>query len=127
EPVAPAPKREGPEGPFTWFAETPAAWALTGVGVVGVGVGVTMALVAKHDYDQANDYAAQILDQWTKVQDGGKTDKQIAGGADHPCTAVATPAIANKLRGTMRLEAYQEACDTYLSKAHAGDSAKTVA
>jgi hypothetical protein len=123
EPAAPAHAEGSTQGFFEWFGAKPGAWVLTGVGVVGVGVGVTMALVASHDYSNAKSLEDQILEQWQKPDAKGITDEQKANGAK-PCSLTSD---ATKSIGTSRSADYVAACDQYKSRADSGDSAKTVA
>lgn len=121
EPVEPAPAGGGKQAFFDWFGATPTAWVLAGVGVVGVGVGVTMSLVASHNYSNARSLEDQILDQWTMSRPGG-TDESKAP-KEKPCTlsSAAVMAIGS------RAQEYADACSQYKSRADAGDSDKTIA
>jgi hypothetical protein len=108
----------GHQGVVNWFASTPPAWIVGGVGVVGLGVGLTMALVASHNYSSADDIAAKINTVWN----GGDSDKFPKGTG--PCKL---PADASRPLGPVRVAEYAEACAQYLSRNDSGDSAKTVA
>jgi hypothetical protein len=124
EPVPPAQTGGTTQGFFEWFGSKPGAWVLGGVGVVGVGLGVTMAFVASHDYSNARSLEDQILEEWTKPgPNNTASDKDKAGGA-LPCSLTSD---AIKALGPTRTNEYQQACDSYKSRADSGDTAKTVA
>ncbi len=123
EPAEPAPTSGGSQGIVEWFADTPAAWVIAGVGVAGLGVGVGMAFVAKHDYSNANDIENTIIQNW-QTPHNGKTDEQLAGAKSYPCslTSAAVTAI-----GAGRAQDYADACQTYKSRVDSADTARTVA
>lgn len=102
-----------------WFTSTPPAWVVAGVGVVGLGVGVTMAFVASHNYSNADNVANQILGEWTK---GSPSDEERIGGT--PCML---PSNAQAVLGATRVKQYDDACALYSSRTDSADSARTVA
>jgi hypothetical protein len=134
----PAPEPEEPVAPPSgdtqgfgeWFASKPAAWVLAGVGVVGLGVGVTMAFVASHDYDNANTLEKQILDAWTSPHPyGEKGSMSIIDSkrvSKSPCSLAPSDAAAIGST-TERYDTYGTACAEYTSNKNGGDTARTVA
>jgi tetratricopeptide (TPR) repeat protein len=103
-----------------WFASTPPAWVLAGAGVVGLGVGVTMAFVASHNYSNAENVADTIIAEWTQ----GSPSDQMQVGSGTPCSL---PDNATAVLGAARVTQYDEACSLYTSRSNSGDSAKMVA
>src|SRR5262249_51135484 len=116
EPAAPASGET--QGLFDWYAHKPAAWVLTGVGVVGLGVGITVALVANHDYANANTLENQILAQWNM----GDVDR--VGGK--PCE-IDPKFVTNKTIRQDTFDAYKSGCAEYTKYKNDGDTARTVA
>lgn len=46
-----------------WYTSTPIAWALSGVGVAGLGVGIGMSIASNNEYSDANSFKRQILSE----------------------------------------------------------------
>jgi tetratricopeptide (TPR) repeat protein len=105
-----------------WFAETPSAWILSGVGVVGVGVGITTALIASNDYSNANNLESTILSYWTDTSSGPSDQSRFKKGAT-PCSLNAN--ASSVLQG--RADEYATACARYSSRVSSGDTMRTVA
>jgi hypothetical protein len=121
EPVPEATESEprgSSQGPVDWFAATPSAWVVAGVGVVGVGVGVTMALVASNDYSNANSLETQVLHAWD-------TDKSKFVKGTFPCSLPSNAAAV--LGDKERASVYTSACHQYTDRVSSGDTARTVA
>jgi hypothetical protein len=110
-----------------WFGATPTAWVLAGVGVVGVGVGVTMALVASNDYANANRTEGTILEAWTtSMTKGAPTDQSRFDKGTKPCS-LPDDAVTRLNGDKSRVAQYAAACQQYSSRVSSGDTARTVA
>jgi hypothetical protein len=119
----------GKQGLVDWFVSTPPAWILAGVGVVGLGVGATMGLVANHDYGNANNIEQGILDEWRTPRGNPKTfvDKDQFSADTKPCSLPTGGTYdAEKILGN-RFANYQDACALYKSRANSADTERTVA
>jgi len=121
----PSPREGGTQGPIAWFSSTPMAWVLAGVGVAGVGVGVTMALVASNDYSNANSLESQILGAWNEQQKRNGmiiVDAKLFPGTK-PCSLTDAQIATLGLRGND----YYNACSRYSSRVSSGNTARTIA
>jgi hypothetical protein len=98
---------------FVWWKETPLAIVGTVVGVVGLGGGVTMAILSHQDYNRAGSLKSQIKTEWETVDT--VQDKSLGGG---PCDTNQPDLIRNK---------YQDACTKFQDASNAGDLKKTLA
>ena len=97
---------------FQWFFSKPLAIVGGIVAVVGLGGGVTFAVLAKRDFDTAEDVKAELLDQ-----------KALDGFADLPCNL--SPTTRMQL-GTKAAD-YDNACGIYDQNVSDAESKRTIA
>lgn len=123
---------------FSWFADTPLAWVGAGIGIAGVGAGVTMAVLSSRKYSSADDLAHMISDKWstdsvpylTSVsnQDPALLPPDLIQGSA-PC-AMKT-AVRNTLTAPPPNHAttaqYDDACSHYVDDRNTGNKDKTLA
>jgi hypothetical protein len=98
---------------FVWWKDTPLAIAGTVIGVVGLGGGVTFAILSRRDYNRADSLKSQIKTEWETVD--LLADPTNTGG---PCDQGQGDLIRNK---------YRDACTKFQDASDAGDLKKTLA
>lgn len=115
-PSADAPTGQGGtrrrQGFFEWAAKSPVAWVGGSFTALGIAGGIGFALVAKQNYDNADDAAAQIKKQATA--DGLDSTKGLC--------VVGPPSQVLADKRAM----YRNACATYTDYVDKGDKMKTL-
>ncbi|HVU04698.1 MAG TPA: PEGA domain-containing protein [Polyangiaceae bacterium] len=108
-----------------WWTHTPAAIVATGVGVVGVGLGITFAAMSHQDFANADSYKADILAQWAG---GARPDASLFPQGTVPCAlpdSAATIFATHNEPGKQR--EYADACKKFDDTKNSGETKKTVA
>jgi hypothetical protein len=98
---------------LSWMAESPIAWIGGGLTVLGLGAGVTFAVISKKNYDGANSAANQIF------KAAGEDGIPTRGLCDSPDEL---PNLSEQRRSQ-----YIEACQNYQDDVDAGDTMKSAA
>jgi hypothetical protein len=106
-----APESEGKQGFGAWYVESPGAWILTGVAVVGLGGGGVLAYSARANYKDADTVANDIK---TYADERGISTVGL-------CVDTASKVPAD------RLAAFLDACKKYDDNVKRGDLMKTLA
>lgn len=100
------------QGFFEWAGHSPVAWIGGGITALGVAGGIGFALGAKHNYDNADDAAAQIRKEATA--DGLPSTQGL-------CVVGPSSQLTAEKRAM-----YRKACATYTDYVDKGDQMKTI-
>lgn len=138
-PEAPTSSNSFPE----WFGRTPLAWVGAGVAVVGLGGGLTLALLSGKDHSNANSVGKQIDYQWTNIavpyltaNDAGALTGSAPCRLSDEARRFLTPTSAGgpmpdnasfKGQSVPTAPQFATACSRFTSAANAGDLKETLA
>jgi tetratricopeptide (TPR) repeat protein len=116
---------------FTWWMDSPIAITATIVGVVGLGTGVTFAVLSKREYNNANSIKSTIQGAWETPNGNAPADSaqfldKNGQETAAPCQLDQQPTALAKL-GAQRVGQYDAACTKFGNAKDAGDSKRTVA
>jgi hypothetical protein len=127
-PLPPTEQSHGGRKPFfKWLTHSPYGLAGMGLTTVGLGAGITGALVAKHNYDNANN-VADLINSNAGTDWRGSGDVSTFGLCNNPSGWLQNTAHYNGAEPLPdRANEYQKACGVYQDDKSAGDHMKTVA